>query len=404
MGLMSVIAAFLREIYFSVMAIFRLSKSENSSMQVFYAAFALFAIAVFAYYLFFKVTLSKREVTLVFGIVILFLSFMLVPRILYGPYNENFRSQVLVVLAGSLPAFLVGVVLRRSDKINNMCALMPTVIIIFTVTSIIVTFFSSSSTTGGYISDKSGLNYQEISYLSANALGLNLFYIKNKQNIIETGLFKSRYCLWLFYCLIPVQVLSLLVGGGRGAFVLSLVLLVYYFCMDAKNVKKNLNSIVFLFIGLLAVILILPLLNVENSGFERILSLFEGHGAESRTEIWEQAIDYFSMSPIIGHGAGAVPYLFEVYSHNFFMDVLVEYGAIGIVLSIVIVVSLLKRLVSAVKDDPRNHLIAVLFIFSFVMLMFSGYWYSHVSIWFIVGYIFSSKTDFTAKVQKISER
>src|SRR5262249_23231862 len=79
---------------------------------------------------------------------------------------------------------------------------------------------------------------------------------------------------------------------------------------------------------------------------DRVLMTYDQQGktldqsAETRVSLWEDAMNMFSSSPAIGTGFNTYAYMHRIRqyedTHNYFLKVLVEMGAVGLILFIVL--------------------------------------------------------------------
>ena len=393
MGFLALLSIYIKEMLFSILAVFGIDKSSGNYMQVVYIAMTALCVLTFLYQMMFKLNISKNEIAMIFAFGFLLLIFTFVPRVLYRNLGPAYQSQLLTAFSSVLSAFLMGILVKRGNLINAMAKTVPLFVIINTICSTFVTFNSTGKTSGGYLKDASGFNYQDLSYFIAFTFALNIFYIKNQHKIEGESVFKRPGWNTFFQCLIPVHLLTVMLAGGRGAFVLVGILSIYYFIMDSSDLGKNIKNFILMFIAVVVLFMILPSSNLEYSGFERILTLFSGTKDSGRNQLFQSALEAFSNNPLLGNGSGSVFPLLDIYSHNMFTDIMTEYGILGLVVVVVILVNFAKKLYTSIKKDPCNHLIAVTSICCFTQLMFSGYYLANTSLWFVLGYTFAKVSE-----------
>lgn len=393
MGFLALLSIYIKEMFFSILAVFGIDKSSGNYMQVVYIVMTALCVLTFLYQMMFKLNISKNEIGMIFAFGFLLIAFLFIPRTFYRNAGSIYQAQLLTAFSSVLSAFLMGILVKRGNFINSMAKTVPLFVIINTICSTFVTFNSSGTTSGGYLKDASGFNYQDLSYFIAFTFALNVFYIKNQHKIEDNSVFKRPGWNTFFQCLIPVHLLTVMLAGGRGAFVLVGILSIYYFIMDSSNLGKNIKNFILMFIAVAVLFMILPSANLEYSGFERILNMFAGALDSGRVDLRNQAFEAFLKSPLYGYGAGSVYPVLKIYSHNVFTDIMLEYGIIGLVVAVVVLVNFVKKLYSSVQSDPCNHLIVVTSICCFTLLMFSGYYLSNTMLWFILGYTFAKVSE-----------
>lgn len=393
MGFLAILSIYIKEMLFSILAVFGIDKSSGNYMQVVYIAMTALCVLTFLYQMMFKLSISKNEIGMIFAFGFLLVAFAFIPRVFYRNAGSVYQAQLLTAFSSVLSAFLMGILAKRGNFINAMAKAVPWFVIINTFSSTLVAFTSSGTTSGGYLKDASGFNYQDLSYFIAFTFALNVFYIKNQHKIEGNSIFKRPGWNTFFQCLIPVHLLTVMLAGGRGAFVLVGILSIYYFIMDSSNLGKNVKNFILMFIAVAVLFMILPSANLEYSGFERILGLLSGSGDASRADLRSKALQAFLDNPIFGNGSGSVFVFTITYSHNIFTDIMAEYGILGLIIISVILIKLVKKLFGSVRKNPCNHLIVVIFIGCFLHLSFSGYYLGSPSFWFVLGYSFSSDSE-----------
>lgn len=403
MGVFALLSIHIKEMFFSTLAMFGIDKSSGNYMQIVYIAMTITCVLTFLYRMMFKLSISKRELSMLFAFALLLVAFIFVPRTFYRNPGTNYQPLLLTALSSVLSAFLMGIVIKRGNQINAMAKAVPIFIILNTISSTLVAFTASGTTSGGYLRDSSGFNYQDLSYFIAYTYALNVFYIKNQHKIEGKSVFKRPGWNTFFQCLMPLHLLTILLVGGRGAFVLICLLSVYYFVMDSSDFVKNFKNFVIMVIVAVIVFVIVSSINLEYSGFDRILNLLDGAGDIGRAELREKAFDAFLKSSVFGNGTGSVCPLFGIYTHNLFTDIMVEYGAIGLGVLVVLLVRLAKGLKNLVQENPCNHLIVVIAGCCFTMCMFSSYYLSNTLLWFVVGYTFSSVSQKPQEKKQVSK-
>jgi O-antigen ligase len=100
--------------------------------------------------------------------------------------------------------------------------------------------------------------------------------------------------------------------------------------------------------------------------------------AGARFKLWQGAVRLWLEQPIVGHGVGAWPVLYfgrdyRHYPHNMVLELLVEFGLIGLVLFAMLVVVLAQRMsVRRLRDDPALMCAVMLCINAFSNAMTTG--------------------------------
>jgi len=178
---------------------------------------------------------------------------------------------------------------------------------------------------------------------------------------------------------VMVIISIILLQSRLGLFSLVLIYILFFFINKAKR-KYYLIS---LFIVFLSSILL------YGSGGSRvieknynILNIESDESLNQRLNFYEIAFDLFREKPLIGHGVGSWKYeslgykksenntvLIPYYTHNDFLQILVETGIIGLGIFSLIILYLLNCMFKLLKRDKDISVFTILFIFFFLNSM-----------------------------------
>lgn len=196
---------------------------------------------------------------------------------------------------------------------------------------------------------------------NANSIGLSLangilcclFFLTKK-----TSAFRKSVNVIILIALATM----LLLTGSRKATLFVLFGFVLFFVL--YNRKENIGKKLMMYIAIIAVLVvafnIVRSLPMFSTIIERFELLFEGFFSENpsyqtdetRKEMISTGFSAFTDKPIFGNGTGHSYKLFQTYSHNNFIELLMNYGMVGFALYYtiyaVIIVKLFKR--ARVKD------------------------------------------------------
>jgi O-antigen ligase len=146
--------------------------------------------------------------------------------------------------------------------------------------------------------------------------------------------------------LFGVMIAVLLVLGGRGPLIATLLpsLLLFYNGIDIDlhsgviRIKRFIWPIAFMTISVFIPI-VLFVSDKVFATINRLLMLFEslGSSAEKRIDMYGKALQVWASDPIFGSGIGSWPVLagfgdIKMYPHNIILEVLAEFGLVGLVL------------------------------------------------------------------------
>ncbi|MFK1926973.1 O-antigen ligase family protein [Bacteroides fragilis] len=261
-------------------------------------------------------------------------------------------------------------------------ALLP-FILLYTITLASVAFTANIGVNIAQTFNTDFLNYQSISYYSIFAFGFNMYLIVQCSNSY------TRYRRYILIALAILQVIITIMAGGRGAFVLGCVFTLYF---ALKHITFS-KLISYILIGLAVLLTINAILSdneIFKMGFERIFNFFgntEAIGTDNRWIRWNLAWNAFTKSPVFGHGLGSVFYEVGFYSHNIFTDMLCEGGVVLFLIFIFVLMKFIRASQILITEDYRNEIIVIVFLCSFVMNSFSGYYLSDTGIWLSLTYV-----------------
>lgn len=305
-------------------------------------------------------------------------------RCFYDEVNNRYTSYFLSMGVRFIPAVLTGMYMLSHDDIMKKVeyALLP-FILLYTITLASVAFTANIGVNIAQTFNTDFLNYQSISYYSIFAFGFNMYLIVQCSNSY------TRYRRYILIALAILQVIITIMAGGRGAFVLGCVFTLYF---ALKHITFS-KLISYILIGLAVLLTINAILSdneIFKMGFERIFNFFgntEAIGTDNRWIRWNLAWNAFTKSPVFGHGLGSVFYEVGFYSHNIFTDMLCEGGVVLFLIFIFVLMKFIRASQILITEDYRNEIIVIVFLCSFVMNSFSGYYLSDTGIWLSLAYV-----------------
>ena len=111
-----------------------------------------------------------------------------------------------------------------------------------------------------------------------------------------------------------------------------------------------------------------------------------------RTDLWQDAIQLFLNKPILGNGIGYFESNFNGYTHNFFLDIAVSSGIIGLIMIITALIYSIKKIIKT-KEEYKRYFLIILFVISFIPMMFSLTYWTVMTFWLYFAIIFCSKEE-----------
>lgn len=191
---------------------------------------------------------------------------------------------------------------------------------------------------GGFVRIFGG-NYLGLGYLvSLGSLLIIAFYLLFARNIFLKIISIILYVLFLYL---------LLVSGGRGPLLVSLIPLIALLIMGIKINYSCLYiyryNIIIIFLVIFSISLLIFLI-FNSSGFlttiNRLKRVFYEEGGDSslhtRLIYYKKSIEFWLDNKVFGHGIGSFPILMNhggvrLYPHNLFLEIMVELGFLGLI-------------------------------------------------------------------------
>lgn len=174
----------------------------------------------------------------------------------------------------------------------------------------------------------------------------------------------------IYLALIVLPILISLGTGSRRGIISIFVAIVFLLLLRNFNYKIILN----IFIVILGLYITYFLLKKANTGYlitriESLFSLFLNRSNASssdmvRMDMISKGLEMIKLKPILGYGAGAFKGLsgFGIYSHNNYIELLVNYGIIGLLSYYIIFVVFLIKLFRIAKTGYSYAKLLIAFI------------------------------------------
>lgn len=317
--------------------------------------------------------------------------------ILKGNTSQSFTAFKDVISVATMGIWC-GTFCYRYDKFKEIAKNLELIMFISTIGIIMAVprmFIASLTPTIGGAGD-----HQILSYLSAVGFGVSFyrFFINPDYGY---RIFNNKVYHAFSLILMLIQAGLCLIGGGRGGFVL-LLLIAFFSLLAVKMSIKN----IFL-IGALGLSLLLLIDNVSGGSdyarsIRRVFSIFNSTKASDvdseRDNLFRTAWDDIASSPLIGYGVYRQYDMCKQqanlpYWHNLFIDFLMQGGIILFLIGSIIVYNVIRKGRNLIKRDKMHFLLIPLGLFPYTMLMFSGTYLTNSLFWFISIYILGkSKT------------
>lgn len=306
-------------------------------------------------------------------------------RYKYSWSNSTYETFFVSMGVRFVPAVLMGIVMSTDDTIMDKVkkCIWP-FMMLYTLTVAYCIFSVQVGALGDNMlayNQGDGMSYQALSYYAAYAFGLNMFYLCSDECK------KSPVRRSISLALIIVQLVCTMSAGGRGGFVLFMVFAAY-FALSHMSSKQLLRYAAIAIAMILVFVLLIQNERIQH-GFSRISTIFDSD-AVSNDNRWIRyglAVAAFAENVVFGNGIGSVFYELDLYSHNMFTDMLCEGGLLLTVPFVVLLAIFFSQVWKQRKTNENMELITVIFLCSFVFLMFSTYYLSESAIWLAMTYV-----------------
>ena len=401
-----ILAIFGTDMFFSISSIIGYEYLGIEDSPVYFIYVVL--IFVLTFFLFFKKSVlvgDRYKVRNIFPILIpsvLTMIFFLT-IILNKSSNLAVRYYLLFLVFG-IPAILTGVYITYKNKVFLLEKYSNVLMVVFSL-SVCVSALSSLSN-GMNFSSLGGATYQTASYLGGFSYGLNLYSIFEQNDTLKFPYQKLNVYKIISLFLIPLQIIAVLITGGRGGMVLILCYSLYFLyefshASKYKRLIKFIGLITTLIVLLLSILPYLLTIDSFNSSFQRVFSYISDTGIDlsktsNRDVAYSTSIKLIKNAPLIGYGYFGM-WKITGYPHNIFLEVLQQGGILYLTMFMFSGVLLLTKIRKIIKFNESNRLILVIALYPFTMLLFSGTYQINSIFWFIVSYIISYKIDYTDK-------
>ncbi|MED4694902.1 O-antigen ligase family protein [Peribacillus frigoritolerans] len=208
--------------------------------------------------------------------------------------------------------------------------------------------------------------------------------------------FKLKYFIPLeIFCLIE----ALLFSNRGTTFCILFFLILYELLINRVNYKQFIK---YIFIFIIISFIISNLSTIANNlysyilkngyssySLHRMIEFLNGQDTDDflsgRDYLWENAVLMIKQNPLVGSGLGAFESIYGGYTHNFILDLLINFGLIGFLFILFLI---LKSIFNIFKCQNTSEKILMLSIFSICIpkLLLSSAYYSDFYFWIILYY------------------
>jgi len=200
---------------------------------------------------------------------------------------------------------------------------------------------------------------------------------------------------------IGLSTVPFFLGASRGSLVALFIPFVLYF-FSGKNINFRIRGI------LSASVVFMGLIYLDSYFQSGLLNRFlgtseaieRGESSAVRIEIWKGAFDQFFNNPVFGDKLRIDKWPFG-YAHNLFVEVLQTTGLLGFIPFTVLVFKAWKISFYILRYHKPYFWVAVIFIQSFFMNMFSGAIYTAAWFWSSMALLFAMNNFLKYRQNKI---
>lgn len=387
-----IFAVFAQMLFWCVCGIVGYSFGGSDDSPIFKIVVALFAIlAIFI----FAISLLKKEIPFnkTFWIFCIFLPLLTI-SIYYletGIFNfgGRLKSTVLFLSAFCFPAIIEAIYIAQKG-IATFAKWIDIVVVIVTIAML-------SSSIQSLVGKASigGASYQIMSYYSAFAFCANLCMILWGNKYERFTMFNSKSWEIVSYSLLFVQLVGCLISGGRGGFVV-LAFCSLFMLLKARKIGKMASLSIFAILFLFSVSLFFPenpVYDKLEKSTQRTFNYLQSDDSENtinktgRENLYGPALEYAQDHNFLGAGLFRANNDFGFYPHNIILEILIQGGALYLLLWMIVWIAFAKKLLYLIKVDSANVIIPLVF-YAFLSLMFSGSYLETHNYWFVITYVY----------------
>ena len=359
--------------------------SENNLSYILgYALFSLLS-AAFGLHSLLKSGYIYNKISFIFLIIPLIITFF---YLVENPNTEHTLRIYLTFICIVFPVILIGLDMAKYKSLDRLRNILFLTFIIITIAMIRVLPSLISSKLHNLVTIFGGGNSQAMSYFISFAYTVGLFSLTHTKSKP-----KSRFLNLVISLSLIFLIFAAILGGGRGAFLVILISTITFMLKNFKRkyLPKVISAIIVIY--LLFNYLVSELGNRFINSTTRIFAYInesgiDMDGSSNRGVFYENAFNLFSENMIFGSGIFKST-LKTGYSHNIFLDFLIQGGIVYFLLLLIVIISFFNKLNKILKDDSKNNLILVFIFYSFTLLLFSGTYLNESFFWFSLAYVFA---------------
>jgi hypothetical protein len=232
----------------------------------------------------------------------------------------------------------------------------------------------------GRLSGNSTLNPITIGNIAVTSIIINIIVYKSQIFLIK----KVQIAFFIF-----IGLIILIFSSSRGPILgLLVTLFIYFYSFISKNKSSSFKYLFYIF--LFSSILYILIINADKFGFSfasRMHIDTEEGLEENRFILWSLGLEKIFINPVFGSNTTTT----SGYLHNFYLEILMSTGIVGLFTFLIPFFKVLKNITSHIQSENNMmKIIALLFIQNVIGSLFSGMVYDNDSFWTLFALMLSS--------------
>ena len=338
-----------------------LKKEKDKNYQILELLLILYVLSGYIKVFFITYDINTRiDITLLLGLILMFKVFLTKNII----FNKKFLASILFFFVFYIWMIVTITYSSSNEYLFNKIFLFSTNIFAFVIPLLFFSRIEIGSTLKKFVLISTPLSIwfiafilpkmyfnETYTYVSHAYLTVSLFSGMNLLMLLllKTKLFKKSYINLLF---IILNILTLILSGGRGGIILAVFVLTIYGLFKLDQLKSGLKSTLLIILSVFIIGIFirqteyLELFQRSIMRLELLSDYNSGGGGESvqvRLDMLYFCYDKIFHSPIsllFGYGIGSFSYEFtgidsRGYPHNLVLEILFELGLIGLIIFII---------------------------------------------------------------------
>lgn len=403
----SVAICLIQPLFFSVLGLLGLDYqgAEESNLFVFYAIICFSLICVFYIRCCVRYGFYVKELVLLcFFFAVLFFHILSAATATYS--LEVFPHFMMLFVVFGLSGYLAAAVVFKgniADLFNKYLELAAILVSLGVLFYSLIPAYTGQS--GERFGSLAGASYQALSYYSAISFGLLLYFNYLCPSNYRFFVLKSRMFFLISHLFIIVSAAGVMLGGGRGAFLLMLVYILFTVAVMVVRsgtfsaMIKTLSKLFLLFVTAVVFVIFLGDHDLVTNGLMRFAQILNNEGGldlarggSGRDVVYSTAILGMLERPFFGYGPFYVHEM-VIHPHNIVIEMLLQFGMVfGGLLVCVLLLTYLRSLICVFYE--KYLFVLLVGIYPAVNLMFSSSYMHSSSFWFYVAGVIAFGSHF----------